>query len=167
LSRPAGQAHAWRIRDARPEDLDAIVEFNQALAHETESKRLDTDVLRQGVVAALADPERLRYWIADDAGRAIGQVAVTREWSDWRCGWIWWLQSVYVAESGRGRGVFRSLYAAVHTAARSSADVIGIRLYVEHQNEPARATYLALGMKPAGYDVFEELWIVPVSPQAD
>jgi GNAT superfamily N-acetyltransferase len=165
LSQPAEHVQSWFIRDARPDDLDAIVRFSQALALETEAKQLDADVLRRGVASAFADPERLRYWIAEEAGRVIGQVAVTLEWSDWRCGWIWWLQSVYVAEAGRGRGVFRSLYAAVRTAAQASEDVIGIRLYVEHQNAPARATYIALGLNPAGYDVFEELWIAPLRPR--
>ncbi|WZO96908.1 GNAT family N-acetyltransferase [Isosphaeraceae bacterium EP7] len=157
----------WTIRDARPEDIDVLVVFNRALASETESKELDAQVLRRGLVAALADPERLRYWVAEEEGAVIGQIAVTREWSDWRCGWIWWLQSVYVAEPGRSRGVFRSLYRSVHEAAKSTSDVIGIRLYVEHQNGPARATYLALGLNPAGYDVFEDLWIVPANTLAD
>jgi GNAT superfamily N-acetyltransferase len=89
----------------------------------------------------------------------VGQAAITREWSDWRKGWIWWLQSVYVARPFRGRGIFRALYRQIHTEARILPDVIGLRLYVEDSNEPARRTYQALGMKPGGYSVYEDLWI--------
>ncbi len=146
------------IRDARADDLDAIVAFNARLAEETESKTLDRDVLVRGVQTALVDPDRLRYWMAVSDGMVVGQSAVTREWSDWRNGWIWWFQSVFVAESSRGQGVFRALYRHVRAEALSLPDVIGLRLYVEHENDRAQATYRAMGMVPGGYHVFEELW---------
>src|SRR4051812_46349658 len=146
------------IRDAVAGDLAAIVEFNACLARETESKDLDPAVLARGVSIALADPDRLRYWVAERGGRIVGQTAVTREWSDWRCGWIWWFQSVYVAESARGRGVFRALYGHVRDAGLAESDVIGLRLYVERENDRAQATYRALAMEPGGYHVYEELW---------
>ena len=150
-----------RIRPAVPADLAVIVEYNRLLALETESKVLDPAVLEAGVACALADPDRLRYWVAefDGASHPVGQAAVTREWSDWRMGWIWWFQSVYVAAGFRGRGVFRTLYQHIRDEARSLPDVIGLRLYVEDANEPAQKTYQALGMKPGGYSVYQELWI--------
>ncbi len=122
---------------------------------------LDPAVLEAGVACALADPDRLRYWVAEIDGEShpVGQAAVTREWSDWRMGWIWWFQSVYVAEAFRGRGVFRTLYHHIRDEARSLPDVIGLRLYVEDANDPAQKTYQALGMKPGGYSVYQELWI--------
>ncbi len=149
------------VRDATAADLDAIVEFNRRLALETEHKVLDTAVLTAGVSRALGDADRLRYWVAqrDDSGPVIGQAAVTREWSDWRNGWIWWFQSVYVASSHRSQGVFRSLYRHIRKTAVESDDVLGLRLYVENANHAAQQTYQALGMKPAGYSVFEEHWI--------
>jgi GNAT superfamily N-acetyltransferase len=150
-----------RIRPAIEADRPIIVEFNRLLALETESKVLDAAVLDAGVACALADPDRLRYWVAELDGhpRPIGQAAVTREWSDWRKGWIWWFQSVYVAAPFRGRGVFRALYQHIRVEARSLPDVIGLRLYVEDSNAPAHKTYQALGMKPGGYSVYEDLWI--------
>src|SRR4051794_28462295 len=108
---------AVTVRDARPDDLGHIVAFNLRLARETESKTLDLAVLTRGVAMALADPDRLRYWMAERDGQVVGQTAVTREWSDWRAGWIWWLQSVYVVENARGQGVFRALYAHVRDSA--------------------------------------------------
>jgi GNAT superfamily N-acetyltransferase len=146
------------VRDARIDDLDAIVEHNLALALETEGKTLDRATLTRGVAAALADPDRLRYWVAEIDGRVVGQAAVTREWSDWRDGWIWWFQSVYVAADSRGRGIFRAIHARIRAEAHAEPEVIGLRLYVESDNEPAQRTYTALGMIPGGYQVYEEIW---------
>ena len=152
-----------RIRDACPDDRAVIVDYNTRLAAETEGKTLDPDILGRGVAAALDDPGRLRYWVAEDAetGEVVGQVGVTTEWSDWRNGSVWWLQSVYVADRHRGRGVFRALSAHVRAVARSTPGVIGIRLYVEVDNAPAKATYLSLGFVDGGYQVYEDLWIGP------
>ena len=112
--------------------------------------------------AALADPDRrLRYWVAepDPGGRVVGQAAISREWSDWRDGWLWWFQSVYVHPEARGQGVFRALHGHVRALALASPDVIGLRLYVEDANERAQRVYQALGMRPGGYHVYEEIWI--------
>jgi GNAT superfamily N-acetyltransferase len=147
------------VRDARPADRDTIVAYNMRLAEETERKVLDPSVLTPGVEAALADPGRLRYWMAEIDGEVVGQAAITREWSDWRNGWLWWLQSVYVRPDARGRGVFRALYRQIRTEAIAAGDVIGLRLYVEDENRAAQSTYQALGMKRGGYHVLEELWI--------
>jgi RimJ/RimL family protein N-acetyltransferase len=151
------------IREARSEDRETLVDYNARLAFETEHKTLDPAILTRGVTAALEDPERLRYWVAEVVSegqiQVIGQAAITREWSDWRNGWIWWFQSVYVHLDFRGIGTFRALHAAIRVAARQSPEVIGLRLYVEVENTRAQRVYQSLGMKPGGYDVYEELWI--------
>jgi GNAT superfamily N-acetyltransferase len=150
------------IRDAASADRPAIVEFNRLLAVETENKVLDPAILDQGVARALAEPDRLRYWVAELIGpngqRLVGQTAVTREWSDWRNGWIWWLQSVYIHSEFRGQGIFKSLYRHIYNQALLT-NVVGLRLYVENGNHRAQHTYQALGMKPGGYSVLEELWL--------
>jgi GNAT superfamily N-acetyltransferase len=148
------------IRQAQPSDQAAIVEFNRRLALETERKVLDLAILSLGVSRALAEPDRLRYWVAeiDLPPGVVGQAAITREWSDWRNCWNWWLQSVYVAQPFRGQGIFRALYQYISDQARSDVDVSGLRLYVENSNEAAQNTYQALGMKPAGYSVYEVHW---------
>ena len=150
----------WLVRPARPDDLETIVSFNQGLAIETESKTLDPHVLTRGVSSALDDPDRLRYWVAEEGrtGRIVGQAAVTREWTDWRNGWIWWYQSVYVHPDFRRSGIFRALHNHIRSEALAAPDVIGLRLYVEHENVRAQTTYTSLGMIPAGYLVHEELW---------
>lgn len=150
----------FEVRDARPGDHATIVAFNRSLAAESEGKVLDPEVLGRGVARALADPgSTIRYWVAAAPdGSILGMAGITREWSDWRNGWIWWFQSVYVAEAARSRGVFRAIHAAIRSAARAEADVIGLRLYVEDGNDRAQRTYRALGLEPGGYSVFEELW---------
>jgi GNAT superfamily N-acetyltransferase len=151
------------IRDAHHGDRAAIVHANAQLALETESKTLDLSVLAAGVAAALAEPDRLRYWVAEIDGRVIGQAAVSREWSDWRNGWIWWLQSVYVWPEHRSQGVFRALFERIRADALRAPDVIGLRLYVEDSNTPAQRVYKALGMNPCGHSVYENLWCDPDS----
>jgi RimJ/RimL family protein N-acetyltransferase len=145
-----------RVRPARASDLEALVAFNRAMAHETERKRLDAATVRRGVRRALRDAGRGRYFVAERGGRIAGALLLTREWSDWRDGWFWWIQSVYVEPSERRRGVYTSLHRAILSRARSSRDVVGIRLYVEQHNRRAQRVYAALGMRPAGYLVFEQ-----------
>ena len=147
------------IRPATAADTQVVADFNCRLASESEGKTLDTTLLAAGVRAALLDPLKCRYFLAEEDGTILGQVGLTYEWSDWRNGWIWWLQSVYVARPFRGRGIFRALYHQIRSEARALPDVIGLRLYVEDSKEPARRTYQALGMKPGGYSVYEDLWI--------
>lgn len=154
-------APGFRIRDASPGDLAVVVEFNRRLAEETEGKTLDPAVLDRGVSRALADRDRLRYWVVERAedGKVVAQTAVSREWSDWRDGWLWWLQSVYVAADHRGQGLFKALYRHIRDEAAADLDVIGIRLYVEEGNHRAQKAYQALGFRPGGYSVLEDLWI--------
>jgi len=138
-----------RIRPAVSTDLSAIVDFNVRLAQESEGKALDAAVLSVGVAAVLADGGKGFYTVVEDAERQgviVGQCLMTMEWSDWRNGWFWWIQSVYVAESARRRGVFRALYKHLEAEATARPDVIGIRLYVEHGNAAARAAYAGLGL---------------------
>ncbi len=151
------------VRDAVPSDRPIIVEFNRLLAIETEHKVLDPAILDTGVARALAEPDRLRYGVAEVPGangpRIVGQTAITREWSDWRNGWIWWLQSVYIHADFRGQGVFKALYRHIYDEAMALSNVIGLRLYVENSNQRAQQAYQSLGMKPGGYSVLEELWL--------
>lgn len=147
------------VEAARPEDLDVIVRMNQLLAEESEGRGLDPDLIRAGVAAALADPQKGTYWVARGPDRAVvGQALVTTEWSDWRNGWFWWLQSVYVERERRRSGVFRAIYRHIAHAARNRWDVCGVRLYVERSNVTAQRTYEALGFVTTDYLIQENDW---------
>jgi GNAT superfamily N-acetyltransferase len=143
------------IRRATPNDHAVIVAFNLALAEESEGKRLDRSTVETGVAAVLQDPAKGVYYLAESGHGVVGQTMITYEWSDWRNGWFWWIQSVYVVPSARRQGVFRRLYRHVEDEARSRCDVIGLRLYYEVNNLPAISTYQALGFEPTSYGVME------------
>ncbi len=154
-----------RIRGGQPADAAALAAFNVAMALETEDKRLDLGTVSRGVAGVLGDPARGRYFVAEDAPGSpaeapaiVGALYITREWSDWRDAWFWWIQSVYVPPERRRQGVYRALYAEVEALARDAGDVCGLRLYVEGENHPARATYEQLGMAHAGYAMYEVDW---------
>jgi GNAT superfamily N-acetyltransferase len=143
------------VRPAKAADAKLIAEYNCLLAEESESKRLDARTVAAGVTALLEAPENGRYYVAETGGRIVGQLLITYEWSDWRNGRFWWIQSVYVASAERRKGVFSALYRHVATLAKNDPRVCGLRLYVEEHNERALQTYGALGMSPAGYRVME------------
>jgi ribosomal protein S18 acetylase RimI-like enzyme len=146
----------YRIRDAYPTDVETLAAANAAMALETEQKALDAQTVRLGVAAALNDPAHGRYFVAEsESGAIVGQLMVTFEWSDWRNGQFWWIQSVYVDPPQRRRGVFKALYEHVERLARSTPGVCGLRLYVETENETAQRTYQRCGMVDAGYRVME------------
>jgi len=126
------------------------------MARETEGHELDLATLTNGVERGLADPAKGRYWVAELNGAVVGCLFVTREWSDWRDGWYWWIQSVYVAPEARGCGAYSALHERVRSEARTAGDVVAIRLYVERDNRRAQGTYQKLGMGDTGYLVYEE-----------
>lgn len=146
------------IRRAAPDDADAIARWNIAMAWETESKALDPATIGRGVRAVFDEPRRGFYLIAELDGTAVGCLLVTYEWSDWRCGDFWWVQSVYVAPEARRAGVFRGLYAHVKAMA-AGAGAVGVRLYVETENERAQATYDGLGMERCHYFMYEAMLV--------
>lgn len=143
------------IRVGEASDAAVIAEFNAAMALESEEVALDLDVLTAGVQAALADSGRAFYLLGSVGGDPAGQLMVTYEWSDWRNGWIWWVQSVYVKPEFRRQGVYRRLYRRLEAMAAKRGDVRGIRLYVMRENIGAKRTYESLGMHHSEYDLYE------------
>lgn len=151
------ESRSFQIRSAVPDDCQHIADFNTRLAYETESKMLDPATIEKGVRTLLNDSRHGRYFVAVEGAEVIGQLMHTREWSDWRNGEIWWIQSVYVRPEDRRRGVFRALYQHLESLAFADPGVVGVRLYVEKQNSKAIATYHSLGMADAGYAVMERM----------
>jgi len=144
-----------QIRPAVAADGPELVHFNCEMARETENLELDTAVVTAGVNALFERPERGFYVVADAGGTLAGSLMVTNEWSDWRNGLFWWIQSVYVRPDYRRRGVYRSLYRHVESTAADHPEVCGFRLYVERDNHRAQQTYRSLGMEQTPYLVYE------------
>lgn len=143
------------IRHAKPEDVDTLVTFQLAMADETEEKSLDPDLLRAGIDAVFKSPNKGFYIVAELEDRTAGGLLITYEWSDWRNATIWWIQSVYVDQSLRRKGVYRAMHDHIFNTARARDDVCGVRLYVERTNRVAQQTYVSLDMAKSHYDLYE------------
>lgn len=144
-----------KLRYGTRDDVARLVEHNLRLADETEGKTLDKETVHHGVMALFGERNRGFYMVAERDGEVVGQLMITKEWSDWRNGDFWWIQSVYVRKEARRQGVYRALHDHVITEAHTDPDVCGVRLYAAKANAEAQATYLALGMKHAAYEMFE------------
>jgi len=145
------------IRRANPRDARTLAAFNSAMALETEGKILLPKVIGAGVRGLLRRPDSGFYTVAELGGKVIAALMVTKEWSDWRNGDFWWIQSVYVRPEHRRQGVYSRLYRHLRALATKQRAVCGFRLYVERHNRRAQATYRATGMAPTPYMVYEEL----------
>ncbi len=143
-----------KIRSATLADTALIAKFNQKMALETENKILADSLIIPGVEAILKDAVKGRYFVAEEEGIIRGQLMITYEWSDWRNNTIWWIQSVYVEETFRGKGLYKALYEEVKKEARLAL-VDTIRLYVEKENQTAQTVYEKLGMEETVYQMYE------------
>jgi RimJ/RimL family protein N-acetyltransferase len=153
---PAGSVEI-SVRRATIADLGKLVDFNAGIARETEGRELDPKVLKAGIARLLEDSSLGFYTVAETAGEVVGCTLITFEWSDWRNGLIWWIQSVYVAAHVRGRGVFSAIHRRLDDEARATPGVLGFRLYVEEENHRAQEVYRRRGLERTRYIIFEGL----------
>jgi len=145
-----------QIRRGLAGDLLSLVQFNQAMAMETEALALDEVILTKGVDALLMSPEKGFYLVAESEGEILGSLMVTFEWSDWRAQNYYWIQSVYIRPQNRRQGIYGKLYQAVKDIASNEGGAASFRLYVEQENTLAQQTYQALGMAQSYYLMYEE-----------
>lgn len=143
------------IRLAKLNDAKIIADFNQEMAMETEGKVLQPDIIVSGVNTLLKNPSQGFYIVAEMNSKVVGCLMITKEWSDWRNGLFWWIQSVFVEKEYRRRGIYRRMYEFIKELASNKDDVCGFRLYVEKDNTIAQETYSALGMVQLPYLMFE------------
>lgn len=152
---PEMSTESMTIRLAHAGDIETLAANHRAMAWETENKSLDVDTTLRGTRAVIEDKTKGFYLIAERSGRTVGQLLITYEWSDWRNGTFWWIQSVYVEPHARRRGVYKALHDHVLSAAKTAGDVCGVRLYVDKTNHHAQKTYQAMDMQLAHYDLYE------------
>lgn len=142
------------VRKATIKDIQSIARFNQAMSLETESKSLSSDLIIQGVTYLMEHPDAGFYLVAETQGQLSGCLGITYEWSDWRNGLFWWIQSVFVEPDFRRQSVFTSMYEQVSDLAKQD-NACGLRLYVEKENTQAQATYKKLDMIETHYRLME------------
>jgi ribosomal protein S18 acetylase RimI-like enzyme len=164
-------AHQLTVRPASRDDVDSLVAFSAAMAWETEQRRLDETRLREGTLSLLRTPSLGFFLVAEitesDRPRLIGQLMITYEWSDWRNGVFWWIQSVYVDPAWRRRGIFRHMHKAVIASAKAAPDVCGVRLYVDQDNQTAQTVYQRMGLSPSPYKVYEQDFVLSLPHRGD
>jgi len=153
-----------KVRLARPEDAGMIVSFSAAMALETEKRRLDLDRLYEGTIALLESPDRGFFMVAElehaNKCQLLGQLMITYEWSDWRNGAFWWIQSVYVDPAWRRKGVYRRLHDTIVAIGKADTKMCGIRLYVARDNRAAQTVYRRVGLAPSMYEVYEDDFVL-------
>jgi GNAT superfamily N-acetyltransferase len=143
------------IREATPSDIPSIIDFQLKMALETEKFTLDIGILTHGVHKLFKDPAKGKYYMAEVKGETVGCLMTTFEWSDWRDGTVLWIQSVYVAETHRGQGIYKKMYGHIQDLVKSDPTLKGIRLYVDSGNHAARQIYENLGMDGGHYRLYE------------
>ena len=142
-------------RQGLPTDAETIVAFQIAMAHETEDVVLNEEICTRGVHAVFERADLGKYYVAEQDGKVIGSLMITYEWSDWRNGMVWWIQSVYISPPARQQGVYAGLYDHIKTIVNADSNLRGIRLYVDERNQRAQKVYAKLGMNGEHYRVFE------------
>lgn len=147
--------NSFEIINATAEETETIVQFQLAMAQESEGTSLDLERLRNGVSKAMEDPNKGEYLVAKSNGKTIASLMLTKEWSDWNAQWYLWVQSVYVLPEFRRQGVYKTMYEKVKTIAKEQ-NISQVRLYVDTTNYPAQQTYQRLGMKQTHYLMYEE-----------
>lgn len=145
------------IRPAKFRELEIIADFQVLMAKETENLDLNKEVILTGIEAVFEDPGKGQYYVAIENEDVIGCLLITPEWSEWRNGTVYWIQSVYIKEEHRGKGVFKELYQYIKELVSHEPDLVGIRLYVEKKNTNAQKVYKKLGMNNEHYELFEWL----------
>lgn len=143
------------VRAATEADIPALVDMIAAEAREAEDLAVDREVVHAAVSAALRDPALARTWVLEEAGRAVGAIAVVREWSDWKNAAYWWIQLVYLAPAARGHGLLGRLVDRVKAEARADA-VPELRLYVHRDNARAIHAYHRVGFAPRPYQILAQ-----------
>jgi L-amino acid N-acyltransferase YncA len=143
------------IRPATIEDIPVLVELQQRLALETENMALSEITLEKGLRIMLNDPNKGCYYVAEITDRIVGCFMVTYEWSEWRSGTFYWLQSVYVRREHRGSGIFKKMYAYLMALINTHPELLGLRLYANKSNIKAQDVYRALGMDGEHNVMFE------------
>ena len=144
-----------KVEEATADLRDLIASFQVAMAQETENLSLDLPTVKKGVQAVFDDPAKGRYFIAYVEGKPVASLLITYEWSDWRNGNMWWIQSVYVKAEYRAKGVYKHMYKHLQQMVNDDPDLAGLRLYVDLTNKKAQAVYEALGMNGNHYQLFE------------
>lgn len=145
----------FQFREANPTDGESIVNFQLAMALETEDLALDEETCKLGVAEVFKNSARGKYHVVQHESKVIASLLIVPEWSDWRNGEVWWIHSVYVLPEFRKEKVFTQFYEYVKSKVQESPNLRGLRLYVDKKNEIAQKVYQRIGMNNQHYELYE------------
>ena len=145
------------IDEAGDIDILQLVDLQSKMAYETEGVTLDEDIVEKGILAVIEDDTKGKYYKIVQQGKMVGCMLNTFEWSDWRNGYVLWIQSLYFLPQYRRRGLFKAVFQYVRGTVQKNKQLKGIRLYVDKKNEPAIEAYKSVGMTNQHYEMFEWL----------
>jgi RimJ/RimL family protein N-acetyltransferase len=130
-----------KVRKANLKDLPCLVAFTGEEAREAEGNIKIPDTLEKGIKKSLEDESVAIYWVlVDDNDKPVGSVSALKEWSDWNAGYYWWIQSMYLAPSQRGKGRMAILLDVVKSEMELQQG-LELRLYVHEENSAAIRAY--------------------------
>jgi ribosomal protein S18 acetylase RimI-like enzyme len=141
----------YTIRNATTTDIETLVGFTVQEAREAEQIDVDEVAVRRGIEGAFRSPPLATYWVAQSPdGTVVGSTSVVTEWSDFRGGHYWWIQSIYIVPGHRGGELVELLIDHVARAAEA-AGALDLRLYAHNSNERAIRAYRRCGFTVAPY----------------
>lgn len=138
------------VRDATTSDIDTIVAFTVREALEAEGLDTNDAAVRRGVAGAFGEQPVSKYWVAEDGDEVVGSISVVTEWSNFRGGNYWWIQSLFIVPAHRGTGLVQVLIDHVAGIAQA-AGALDLRLYARTSNERATHAYVRCGFETAPY----------------
>ena len=125
---------AYTIRPGTAADIDTLVVFTHAEAMDAERRGLDPGEARRGVEGAFAAVPKSRYWVVEGPkGGLVASASIVTEWSNFRGGDYWWIQSLYVTPEHRGQGLVDTLLAHLTDQARNCRGAGSAALRPRHQ----------------------------------
>ena len=144
----------WEIIHPSEEYTEDLARFNTEMAWETEGKKLIKETITSGCRNLILQPKFGSFFTAIQDKKAIGNLLTTYEYNVALYKPIYWIQSVFVEKSHRGKGVFKSLFNKAINEARSKK-IYSVKLYVEKTNEKAKEVYQKLGMSNNDQEIYE------------
>lgn len=141
---------AYVIRPAVVGDSQSLVSFTIAEALDAERRSLIRTDVQRGVAGAFLTPPKARYWVVESHGTLVGSCSIVTEWSNFRGGDYWWIQSLYIAPEHRGTGLVNTLLRHLVQEAKAGG-ALDLRLYGYNTNARALRAYQRFGFRESPY----------------
>ncbi len=134
------------VRSATPADLEELVRLLGLLFSVEADFQPEPERQRRGLELMLAEPERRRVFVAEQAGAVVGMVTAQLVVSTAEGAPSALVEDMVVAEAARGRGVGRRLIQALEAWARARG-ATRLQLLADRDNLGALRFYERMGWR--------------------